>query len=89
MICHFDMKQKINELFEGDVDDTKPSHSNSLCRIVYTFYLANQGIKTSEIAKKMNCCRTLVNKRKVKHAGFYQFDKVYREKIDLIFENEK
>ena len=79
------MKQKINELFEGDVDDIKPSHSNSLCRIVYAVYLANQGLKTVEIAKKMNCCRTLVNKRKNKHAGFYQFDKVYREKIDLIF----
>lgn len=83
------MKQKINELFEGDVDDTKPSHSNSLCRIVYTVYLANQGLKTIEIAKKMNCCRQLVNHRKRKHLEFYNFDKVYRDEIDLIFKNEK
>jgi len=79
------MIEKINQTFEGDLNDKTPSHKNSLCRIVYTVYLANQGLKTGEIAKKMNCCRSLINKRKLKHAGFYQFDKNYRKKIDELF----
>jgi len=79
------MIEKINQTFEGDLNDKAPSHKNSLCRIVYTVYLANQGLKTIEIAKKMNCCRSLINKRKLKHQGFYQFDKNYRKKIDELF----
>jgi len=55
------MIEKINQTFEGDLNDKTPSHKNSLCRIVYTVYLANQGLKTGEIAKKMNCCRSFVS----------------------------
>ena len=85
--CRFSMKQKINELFNGNIDDKTPNHANSLCRIAYSGLLANQGVKTKEIAKEMNCCRQLVNHRKRKHLDFYDFDKNYRIKIDLLFAN--
>jgi DNA-binding NarL/FixJ family response regulator len=79
------MIEKINQTFEGDLNDKTPSHKNSLCRIVYVFYLRNQGLKTREIAKKMNCCKSSVNTKLRKHQGFYQFDKNYRKKIDELF----
>ncbi len=81
------MIEKINQTFEGDLNDKTPSHKNSLCRIVYTYYLRNQGLKTREIADKMNCGPQMVNKRLSQHRGFYQFDKNYRKKIDELFSN--
>jgi hypothetical protein len=79
------MIEKINQTFEGDLNDRTSSHKNSLCRIVYVFYLSNQGLKPIEIANKMNYCKSSINTKLKKHQGFYQFDKNYRKKIDELF----
>jgi hypothetical protein len=76
---------KINQIFEGDLNDKTPSHKNSLCRIVYTYYLRTEKFKIREIAKMMKCGDQMVTKRLKRHKDYYQFDRNYKNKIDELF----
>jgi hypothetical protein len=77
--------QTINSLFEGDVNDKKSLHTNSLCRIVYAGYLKYQmGYKYREVAEFTNTTYGTATKRLQRHRERMRFDKDYQKKFNQL-----
>lgn len=75
----------INESFEGDVNDKRSLHINSICRIAYSAVLYFERKETlEEIAYKTNTTKGNVKHRLHKHRNMYEFDKVYKNKYEYI-----
>ena len=70
----------INKEFGGDVDDKRPLHINSICRIAYAGYLKYElNFKYKEVADIMNTTMGTTQDRLKKHRDFYSVDVYYRE----------
>ena len=79
------MKNRINEIFGGDIDDTESKHNNSLCRIAYCGYLKYRlWYRCKEISDITNFKVGTVRKRLDKHRSFMAVDKIYRSKFKQI-----
>lgn len=81
---------RINEVFEGDVNDKKPTHINSLCRIAYVGYLREVlGLRYKNISDVTGYTIGTIKTRLENHRGQYKFDKIYKQKFNSITqENE-
>lgn len=81
---------RINEVFGGDVNDKKPTHINSLCRIAYVGYLREVlGLRYKNISDVTGYTVGTIRKRLERHRGHYKFDKIYKQKFNSITqENE-
>lgn len=77
----------INRSFDGDMNNERPLHANSLCRIAYAGYLSCYKNHTSkEIAEMTNSKQKTVTNRIKKHRDFYAVDLIYKRIFDNILE---
>ena len=76
--------ETINQEFGGDVNDKRPLHINSICRIAYAGYLRTvEKLRYKEVANEMNTSLGTTQDRLKKHKDFYSVDLYYR----LMFDN--
>lgn len=79
----------INRLFGGDINDKRPLHINSICRIAYAGYLKyHKKHNCKEIAVIMNSPYKTTTDRVKKHRDTYEVDLLYRTKFDNLLKQE-
>jgi hypothetical protein len=75
----------INDIFQGNINDKKPTHVNSICRIAYAGYLKYQmGYKYREVAEFTNTTYGTATKRLQRHRERMRFDKDYQKKFNQL-----
>jgi hypothetical protein len=75
----------INKAFGGDLNDKRPLHINSTCRIAYAGYLKYHKNHTcKEITDITDSIYGTVMDRLKKHRDFYAVDLIYKKIFDNI-----
>ena len=78
----------INEAFGGDINDKRPLHINSTCRIAYAGYLKyHKKHSCKELAEITGASFGISKERAYKHRGYYAMDPTYRRIFDNILNN--
>jgi hypothetical protein len=73
----------INEAFGGDINDKRPLHINSMCRIAYAGYLKyHKKYKAKEIAVITKSLYGTAIDRIKKHRDLYAVDLIYKKTFD-------
>lgn len=78
------MKDSINTIFNGDIDDPRPLHSNSMCRMAFAGYLSSLGKKPREIHKITGWKRSLVADKLYGHRNMMKFNPDYKNKFECL-----
>lgn len=82
------VKISINKRFGGDIDNNKPDHSNSICRIAYVGYLRSLGYCNKDISRITGWKSNTVKDRTTKHKNMIKVDKDYSRQFTDIIKNQ-
>jgi len=78
------MIDKVNKIFNGNLEDSTPSRVNVNCRYAYVGYLHLKKLSRRKIAEQTGYKLSYVSNAVAKHKDLYQFDKAYKHNFHLL-----